>query len=285
MLVSVEVDYIELPPSPDLAHLVTRFWYLRTPSPPPFERIVPMPFVHIIVNLSSTYRVVRRGTEPAGVSFASASASASVSGLQSSYLVNENPELIEHVGAELQPYGLRPFTTFEPSAITDRVLPADAVLPGIEALRDRIGRDPLPVEAVTVLESALRSRLRATAPHPAVVAAVRLIAEDPDRPIAELARLCEVSHTTLSAQFKRHCGVTPKTYSDVYRFHKFLGAVPRQGSMPTWTELLARAGYYDQPHFIRTFFRFTGMTPRAYYDAVKEFGLDYPSFVAQGDEG
>lgn len=278
---SVEFEYVELPPSPDLAHLVTKLWFLRTPSVLRFERIVPLPFVHIIVNLAEPYRVVRRGSEPVGDTFGSAF----VSGLQSSYLVNENPAVIEHVGAELQPYGLRPFTTVDPASVADRVVAGDAVLPGIESLRSRVGRDPLPVEAVTMLESELRSRLRAAPPHPAVVTAVRLVAADPDLPIAELARLCEVSHKTLIAQFKRHCGVTPKAYSDVYRFHRFLAALPRSGPMPTWTELLSTAGYYDQAHFIHVFSRFAGMTPRAYYDAVKEHGLDYPSFIAQADEG
>ena len=281
MLVTVEVEYVELPPSADLAHLVTKLWYLRAPSPLRFERILPMPFVHVIVNLAEPYRVVRRGSEPVGDTFVSAF----VSGLQSSYLVNENPAVIEHVGAELQPYGLRPFTTVDPSAVADRVLAADDVLPGIDTLRDRIGRDPLPVEAVPMPESELRSRLRDAPPHPAVVAAVRLIAANPDRPIAELARLCEVSHKTLIVQFTRHCGVTPKAYADVYRFHQFLGALPRSGPMPTWTELLSTAGYYDQPHFIHVFSRFAGMTPRAYYDALKEHGMEYPSFIAQVDEG
>lgn len=274
-----EVEYVELPPSAELTALVRRFWYLRAPSPLRFERILPMPFVHLIVNLGQPYRVLRRGDNPIGETFEGAF----VSGLQTRYLVNENPRIIEHVGAELQPYALRALGATDPATLTDTVQDADAVLPGIGRLRDAIGPAPLPVEAVTRLDADLRRRLRPQPPHAAVVAAVRLMAAEPERPIAGVARLCEVSHKTLIEQFKRHCGLTPKAYSDVYRFHRFLSALPQSGPMPSWTELLARAGYYDQPHFIRSFARFTGLTPRAYYDATREHGLEFPSFLAQAE--
>lgn len=274
-----EFEFVELEPSAELAPLVTRLWYLRAPSTLRFERVLPMPFVHVIVNLGEPYRVVRRGTESVDATFRGAF----VSGLQSTYLVNENPQLIEHVGAELQPYALHALSQTPPVEVANTVKAVDAVLPGLERLRDAIGPSPLPVEAVTRLDSDLRRRLRPEPPHPAVVMAVRLIAADPDQLIVDIARQCGVSHKTLIVQFRRHCGVTPKAYADVYRFHRFLAALPRTGAMPSWGDLISRAGYYDQPHFIRSFARFTGLTPRAYYAAVGEHGLEFPSFLAQAE--
>lgn len=278
LLVS-DFEYVELAPSPELAPLVNRLWYLRTPSALRFERILPMPFVHVIVNLGEPYRVVRRGAESVNKTVRGAF----VSGLQSTYLVNENPQLIEHVGAELQPYALHALSQMPPAQVTDTVQEVDAVLPGLDRLREAIGPSPLPVEAVTRLDSELRRRLRAQPPHPAVVTAVSLIAANPDQLIGDIARQCGVSHKTLIGQFKRHCGVTPKAYADVCRFHRFLGALPRSGAMPSWTTLLSQAGYYDQPHFIRSFARFTGLTPRAYYAALGEHGAQFPSFLAQAE--
>jgi AraC-like DNA-binding protein len=272
--------YVERAPTADLAPFVTRLWYLRTPSPQRFERIVPLPFVHLILNLSDPYRVLRRGDAAVDQSFPTTF----VSGLQTSYLINENPAVIEHVGVEFHPYGIRAFTTVPAIGLADRVLDGDTVLPGIGSLR-RAVLGVGPAEALDQVEGELSRRLLATGhPHPAVVAAVRLIAADPDRPIAAIAAECGASHKTLIAQFRRNLGVGPKVFADVYRHYRFLSELPDDGPMPTWTDLVARAGYYDQPHFIRVFARFTGMTPHEYLETRRRFGSEHPSFVAFDDE-
>lgn len=274
-----DAEYLERAPASDLAHLVTKLWYLRTPSPQQYERIVPLPFVHFIVNLSEPYRVLRRGDAAVDEAFAETF----VSGLQTSYLINENPSVIHHVGVEFHPYGIGPFTTLPVAELAGRVHDGNAVLPGIGRLRVVVNGLPA-TEALNLVEAELRRRLRpGVHPHAAVVAAVRMIADDPDQPIAAIAERSGASHKTLIAQFHRHCGVAPKVFADVYRHFRFLGELPADGQMPTWTELVARAGYYDQPHFIRVFTRFTGMTPRVYLETVRRFGAEHPSFVAFDD--
>lgn len=271
--------YVERPPTADLAPFVTKLWYLRMPSPRRYERIVPLPFVHLIVNLSEPYRVLRCGDRVVGDTFATAF----VSGLQTSYLINENPALLHHVGVEFHPHGISPFTRMPATEIAGSVLDADAVLPGIGALRGS-SLALSPSEAIDLVESHLRGRARERPqPHPTVAEAVQLIAADPDRPIAAVAEGVGASHKTLISQFRRHLGVTPKAFADVYRHYRFLAELPTGPPMPTWTELVARAGYYDQPHFIRVFTRFTGMTPRSYLEAVRQFGSEHPSFVASDD--
>jgi AraC-like DNA-binding protein len=273
---AIDPVYVERAPAAELAPFISRLWYLRTPSAQRYERIVPLPFVHLILNLSEPYRVLRRGDVVVDESFPNAF----VSGLHTSYLINENPAVIEHVGVEFHPYGLRAFTTVPAIALADRVLDGDTVLPGIGGLRNAVlGQKP--EQAVDLVQTELSSRLPATRyPHPAVVEAVRLIAADPDRPIAAIASESGATHKTLIAQFRRNLGVGPKVFADVYRHYRFLSELPSDGPMPTWTELVGRAGYYDQPHFIRVFSRFTGMTPREYLETTRRFGSEHPSFVA-----
>lgn len=272
--------YVERAPTADLAPFITKLWYLRTPSPGRYERIVPLPFVHLIVNLSEPYRVIRRGETAVGETFVKAF----VSGLQTSYLINQNPALIRHVGVEFHPYGMHPLTLVPATELAGSVRDGDEVLPGIGALRDAVG-GAAPEDAIDLVQTELRRRLGPSAdPHPAVVAAVRMISDDPDQPIAAIAAGSGASHKTLIAQFRRTIGVGPKAFADVYRHYRFLAELPADGPMPTWTELVGRAGYYDQPHFIRVFTRFTGMTPREYLETTRRFGSDHPSFVAFDDE-
>lgn len=272
--------YVEREPAPDLAHLVTRIWQLQMPSPQRFERIVPLPFAHFIVNLSAPYQVLRHGKTRIGEVFAETF----VSGLQTTYLVNENPPELHHIGVEFYPYGIESFSAFSAIELADRVLDGNTVFPGIGDLREA-ALIATPEVAMDMVEDELRRRLRpALEPHPAVVSAVRAIAQRPDCSITAVAEHSGVSHKTLIAQFRRHCGVTPKVFADVYRHFHFLGELPQEGPLPTWTELVARSSYYDQPHFIRVFTRFTGMTPRAYFANVRQYGLGHPSFVVSDDD-
>jgi AraC-like DNA-binding protein len=39
------------------------------------------------------------------------------------------------------------------------------------------------------------------------------------------------------------------------------------------------ADYYDQPHLIRVFKRFSGFTPTEYLHVVQSYGAEYATFV------
>jgi AraC-like DNA-binding protein len=262
--------YVEREVPPDLRPAVTRMWWLRMPSPQRFERIVPIPAVHLIVNLSEPYRVLRRGREVVGDEFRAGF----LSGLQLDYLVNENPALIHHVGAELAPWALPAFGV-DPVTAAQRVQDAEGPFPGSAA-----------VDSLESLEGLLRSRLdprwRA---DPRILTAVASITAHPERPIGGVAEAAGLTPKGFIALFRRHCGVTPKRFAEVCRHHDFMQRLPVEGEVPTWTELLAHGRYYDQPAFIREFRRFTGMTPTAYLEQRRRFGPGDPSFLPVDEEG
>jgi AraC-like DNA-binding protein len=270
------VGYLARPVAEDLRPWVTNLWYHRGPRPRRYEKILPMPIVHLIVNLSEPYRIVARGGDPmdqrcdAGF----------ISGLLTRYLVIENPDEIRNMGAEFTPLGIAAFTSTPVTRLTDVVQNADAVLPGAESLRERGVATRSPEEALDVLETALRGMLRPEfTPDDVATTACRLIEDDPGLPIGEVASSCGVSHKSLISAFRRHVGVTPKAYADLCRFHRFLTRLPAADQMPNWGTLVAETDYYDQAHFVHAFRRFTGFTPSEYLDAWRRFGPDYPSFV------
>ncbi|QEO15626.1 AraC family transcriptional regulator [Agromyces intestinalis] len=261
---------------PEWQEFVTRLWYQEVPRPRPYEKILPLPYVHAIVNLSAPYRLFDRQGEAVRVD------DAFVSGIQSEYLVIESPPVIRHVGVEFTPQGLRAFTSVPPSEVTGRVLAAEAVLPGAAELaaelRDRAALEP--AEALDALESFLRSRRRAgIEADPIATALLAALAADPQRRIGELAVQAGVSHRTLLAHVRAACGMLPKRYAELLRFHRFVSALPIGETMPTWADAAAASGYYDQPHVIRAFRRFSGLAPGEYLALVREFGPDAASFV------
>lgn len=268
-------EYLERDPSGPLTAIAERLWYLRAPSPQPFERILPIPFVHLIINLSEPYTVRQRD----GISVAQRVEGAFVAGIQHTVLINENPAVLHHVAIRLRPSGLVAFTG---RSVGHEVVDAEALVPGITALRASILHASA-ADALDRFESQLVGWIRpGWTPHPALERALRMIEDDPTQRIADVAREVGISGKALIDLFTMHCGITPKRFAEIAQLHRFVNAIPPQAPIPTWTELVAEAGYYDQPHFIRSFTRFTGQTPRRYLESVRSTSGAAPSFLPTG---
>lgn len=123
------------------------------------------------------------------------------------------------------------------------------------------------------------SNARARTVDPLVAAALAAIEGDVDIRIEAVASRLGVSHRTLLARFRAVTGTTPKRHAQVLRFHRFVDAVHATDGVPDWAQLAAASGYYDQPHVIRAFRRFSGWTPAEYYRLVAEHGPDAAHFV------
>lgn len=258
-----------------LVGVVSRLWYLEAVPERRYEKILPLPFVHLIVNLSDPYRLFDREGSHTLVD------GAFVSGIQSDHLVIESPLRIKHVGAEFEPAGFGAVTDAPATSVAGRVQPARDLLDAADDLVARLRTlDRTPAEATETLaeflEGASAQRL---GPDVVVQRALAAIHERPDIPIADLAAAARLSHRTLIARFRRATGLTPKAYAQLWRFHRFVSAVQMDSDAPDWAGLAAASGFYDQPHVIRAFRRFSGWTPAEYYRRVAEFGPAAASFV------
>ncbi|WP_248763195.1 AraC family transcriptional regulator [Pseudarthrobacter sp. SSS035] len=270
----------ECPAPPGLQPFVTGFWYVRTSPVARYEKILPGPSAHLVLNLSDPYRLI----DPSGSEGPAQEVAAGFySGLQRTYLISENPAQIFNVGAVLAPFGVAAFTEQPPSALTGRVVDAGLIFPGLGALCESLRHGPegpTPERAFAALESFLTGRLRpGYRLDERTATAVGLLARD-DIPVADLSGRLGLSTSTLERIMMRDCGTTPKGFSDVCRFHRFVNAV---AAMPPGTaagrDLLALADYYDQPHLIRSFRRFSGFTPSEYLRLIRQHGPDYATFV------
>ncbi len=266
-------DFRAHPVPPALAGAVRSIWSLRAIPARRFERILPQPAAHIIVNLSDPYRVVRRGERITD----DVVAGVFVSVLQREHIVSENPGEVWNCVAELSPYGAGAFVDRPMPELAGLVTTAE-VIPGSGRWRAalRAAREGAVETFADQLVAAFRPGWR---PDELASAACRLLDADPDLPIARLAADLGVRHGRLLAAFRSACGVTPKAYADLVRFHRFVTAIPIGDEAPRWSELAVTHGYFDQPHFIRSFRRFVGCTPTQYLTAVREHGGDYALFV------
>jgi AraC-like DNA-binding protein len=278
------VLFEECPAPAGLQPFVTGFWYIRATPAARYEKILPGPSAHLVLNLSDPYRLIDPAPpqEPAQER-AREVAAGFYSGLQRTYLISENPSRIFNVGAVLAPFGAAAFTDVPPSVLTGQVLDAEGILPGFGNLRAALSHGPegpTPERAFAALESFLTARLRPGYRSDArTAAAVGLLTKE-DIPVAGLSRRLGLSTSTLQRIMMRDCGTTPKAFSDVCRFHRFVNAA---AALPPGAaagkDLLALADYYDQPHLVRSFRRFAGFTPSEYLRIVREHGAGYATFV------
>ncbi len=105
---------------------------------------------------------------------------------------------------------------------------------------------------------------RGPSPAPQVRRAWHLITSSGGRePIGRIAADVGWSHKHLITKFTQQVGVTPKTAARLARFERVLTMV-RTGQAGPWGRLAADAGYADQPHLIREFREFAGITPAGF---------------------
>ena len=256
-----------------LEGIVSRLWVLETAPLRRYEKILPLPSVHVILNLSSPYRLFDRRGEATLV------ADAFVSGIQSEYLVIESPETIHHVGAELLPARLPLLTDAAPAELAGRVLDARVLWTGVDELVAAARDADSPGAALDAFAHFLGAQRTERSADAVVDDAIAAIQRDPGTGIGGLAAAAGVSHRTLITRFRAAVGIPPKTYAQLWRFHSFVTTLQDADPTPDWAGLAAASGFYDQPHVIRAFRRFTGWTPAEYHRRVVEFGPDAASFV------
>jgi AraC-like DNA-binding protein len=170
------------------------------------------------------------------------------------------------LGVAFRPAGFRPFADAPVSTLTDRVVPAAAVLgPEVDAVAARLASLTDAADGVEAALAFVRGRL--PAPDPAVAPVNRVVDEVmADRSLVrvdEVARRAGTGVRTLQRLFREYVGVTPKWVIRRYRLHE---AAERLGGDEA-VDLAALAlelGYVDQAHFARDFRSVVGRPPAAY---------------------
>jgi AraC-like DNA-binding protein len=184
-------------------------------------------------------------------------------------IVNEPQGETFCVGIVTTPLGCRPTLGLAPVTLRGRVVDLLQAWPRAAGLRRELMTCRTPVEALDVVEAALRT------PEPfdrhAIArceAAVRQLSAEPTRPIADIAAGLGVSHGHLDRQFTDQVGLSPRTLARILRMRRLLEEIDVHGSVE-WADKAAELGWSDQAHLIRDFKRHTGVTPSEYLAAQR----------------
>jgi AraC-like DNA-binding protein len=270
-------EAVHAAPGGPLSGLVTRYDAFRQRHVPPARHLgLPAPSLTFIVTLDEPMqldRAVDRTLPPA--SFRTL-----IGGLHAS------PVEIVHDGAwsgiqlAINPLASRALFGVPAGELANLDLDGEAVI-GAAApqLWERLGALPGWAERFVALDGVLKDRLLAAGPvspkPPAPVSAAwtLLNASAGQISVARLAWEVGWSERQLEKAFAREIGMAPKQAARVIRFdraRRALQARARDGAPLDLARLAADGGYHDQPHLIRDFRSFTGLSPTGWL--AYEFG-------------
>ena len=139
----------------------------------------------------------------------------------------------------------------DPSLVDLRASIADELERSPEAMLDRLGGW---VETQVDLNMPGLER---------VAHAVRMLEQEPRRPIADIASAIGATHPHLDREFNRIVGLTPRALARLLLLRRLLVTVDPEREI-SWADLAYEHGWADQAHFSRDFKRHTGVSPTAY---------------------
>jgi AraC-like DNA-binding protein len=250
-------------PAPPLDALVERIWdWDMPPSAHRLERILPTPNAGLIINLAEDQTRVYDDDAGRQCSLAPGSV---FSGPYTRSFVIDSAEQQQVMGVIFRAGGALPFFREPIDRLSDRDTGLED-LAGSPArrLRQRLLEAPDPRRRLALLEGWLRARARDAQPHPLVAHALEVLQHAPQAVrIGSLVADCGISPRRFGELFRTHVGLGPKRHARLLRFRIVVDDVHRRRRVD-WARVAADCGFHDQPHLVREFRAFAGMTPSAY---------------------
>lgn len=256
----MDLSFLRLGPSSDLAEWVEDFWFMRGAGPgamPDGHRILPDGCMEFVFQLGDPFRE----RQPDGAWR-----------LQPHFLLVGQMERrvdvepsgsIDTIGVHFRPAGASAFLPGSMSRFTHRIEPlGDALGLDLGPLVARLRGCAAPEAAAAVLEDFLR-RLRGQHPGDAAMSRAAARLREPGSPVAleTLAREAGLSERQFRRRFEAAVGLRPKRFARLVRFQQVFER-RQESDARAWSEVALDCGYYDQAHFNRDFRAFTGVRPR-----------------------
>jgi AraC-like DNA-binding protein len=231
-------------PGPELAPFIAHFWTVRwdlRERPSFLAETLPHPCVHLLFE---------RGR-------------AQVAGVSTRIFRRRLQGQARVFGVKFRPAAFHPFFKGPLSRIRDRVLSLSAVFgKQSDGLKHAILGEPDVLACVALAEAFLLERLP---PMPAATAELRdlverLATDQGITRVEQAAALAGIDVRTLQRRFDAAVGVSPKWVIQRYRLHEAAEQLS-QPTVPDFASLALQLGYFDQPHFTRSFKATTGRAP------------------------
>jgi AraC-like DNA-binding protein len=248
---TMQGGYQEFAPGGALEAMVECFWSQAVPAPaePGNHRVLPDGCMDLLFDFRAEARP-----------------RVSIVGTMSRALVVESSGESDLIGIRFRPGGLPALLGLDAAALRD--FDAEPGCFGDRSaleLWERLAGVPAARRPVI-----LRQSVRSVAVDPLVAwCANRIEASGGALSMAELEAASGAGSRQIERKFLRHVGISPKAFARIARFRRLLARVGvgtgTRAAQTRWADLAADCGYADQPHMVREFRAFAGITPTQYF--------------------
>jgi AraC-like DNA-binding protein len=246
-------------PSPPLDTFIKCFWYSRNSAGYPRLKVLPMPTLHLMVNLGDPYPLYKTETAQPFVTCLDSW----FVGLWSGYHIMDVPRDLQVFNVTFKPGGAYPFLQLPLDELNNQIVPLETLWGSlITEIRERLYAAPTLQARFALVEQLFLEHLCEMPYGFNVVqyAVAEIARSHGSLSIRALSDHIGISQKHLIAQFKRMVGGTPKELARLIRFRYVLESV-NQTQPVDWTQIAHQANYFDQSHFNKDFEAFTGHSP------------------------
>lgn len=256
----VDMIYKQVPPNQELAHLIKSFWLIDSEGDKSIrrEKIIPDGYPELIFHFGDSYRININGEWKL-------QEKSLLAGQIRNFFFLENTGESKMFAIKFQPWAVRVLFGIDMSALTDNVIKVSKEIEKkISVIRKiAIGSMEFLVKVKAIEEEFqdfMHSNQVTVDSKYKIVQT--LVETDASIPLKALQEKHGISERSLERYFKTNIGLAPKYYSRIIRFSSIFKLV--QDKSVDWADIVHRAGYYDQSHFIKNFKEFTGEDPSKY---------------------
>lgn len=257
-----EFDFRMSRPEEALGRYVSGVWHARGQIPHQRERILPSASAVLLLVLGAPLRM----TEPGDGAISRHVTGAWITGPHERPILNEPLGETHVVGAVFEPGGIAAFLEGPVEAIANRIVPlgdlASSLGSGAELL-EVVEPCRGSESAIETLGRELAARLMPPGDYERWRGAVEALVSPDVQTVAEVQRAVGTSRRHFAAQMRRRVGLNPKSLQRIARWRRLLEDLDARRPIQ-WSSEAVGAGYFDQPHAIRDFREFAGMTPVEY---------------------
>jgi AraC-like DNA-binding protein len=258
--------YFAYPPTPALAPFIEVIWGVTGMHDYHSEAVLPNGVVELMVNFGPVQKVKAYGDRVVDESFRRFW----IAGIQDRPLVIASPEGANHMGVRFRPGGAHAFFGMPMNELLGRVVDLDLIVgaSAAEELRERLEGADGDRARCGVAEQWLLERRYSVHPYLATTRrALDLVNRSPyNMTVTELCLRLGFSNRHLIDQFRQVVGLPPKTLFRIRRFHAVVKSLEGRYEAD-WGRVAHRFGFSDQPHLIREFRHFAGVTPTQFLAA------------------
>ena len=227
-----------------------------------YERVLPDGVVQLVIALDENERIVM----PDNMSGHSISLKNYwIAGIQKKYRTYRLHPHETTLSIRFTPDGFYALMNVPVTEIENQIIDADQILGrSIESLRERIASCE---NISTVIHTAEQYFLNRIIGQENEHLIVRYLLHNINVPLHLLAKKTGYSQKHLIHLFKKYVGITPKYFQRICRFNRSLTDILTMNGEMDFYDIVFDHGYYDQPHFIKEFKHFTGLSPRSYLES------------------